>query len=270
MASLVENFEWEELIADGDQYTDLPWLITDAESEVVAKAYAANIPLTLANGLIRKSIALKHLGGQVWEALAHYEKFKPLAVGEERFSFRTGGGTEHITQSLGTTSYAVTGVQIPDYQGAIGVNGDTVQGVDIGARVLEFSITKKFPTGTLNTILPILLYKLTYTVNDAEWRGFQPGEVLFRGASGHDQNEDGDEITYDFAASPNVELEVVLGNESFGGDPFPTVITKGGHEYLWFVYGNSTSHDAHVKVPVLAYVEKVYKEADFSQLELQY
>ena len=50
------------------------------------------------------------------------------------FSFETSGGTQHITQSLGTVgAWAAPGLIPPNFHGAIGVGKDSIDGVDITA-----------------------------------------------------------------------------------------------------------------------------------------
>ena len=70
-----------------------------------------------------------------WEGEVIYAPwdFTPPAVGEERYEFETGGGTQHITQSIETiASYAPAGKTAPDHKGAIGVGTDNaVEGCDI-------------------------------------------------------------------------------------------------------------------------------------------
>ena len=67
------------------------------------------------------------------------------------------------------------------------------------------------------------------------------------------------EITYRFAASPNVS-GLVVGSI--------TGINKKGWEYLWVRYAEVEDEDAQVLVnrPVAAYVERVYDTGNFAAL----
>ena len=67
------------------------------------------------------------------------------------------------------------------------------------------------------------------------------------------------EISFRFAASPNV-TGLTIGEM--------TGIDKKGWEYLWVRYADAEDATAKalVKLPIAAYVEKVYEEGDFSQL----
>jgi hypothetical protein len=88
--------------------------------------------------------------------------------------------------------------------------------------------------------------------------------VLFLGASGSKRGS-GDEadweITYRFAASPNV---TGLSVGPING------INKKGWEYLWVRYADQedTAAKALVKRPIAAYVERVYESGSFAALQL--
>jgi hypothetical protein len=103
------------------------------------------------------------------------------------------------------------------------------------------------------------LFALTGSVNNAAFRGFAAGEVLFLGASGSQRGQDDWEITFRFAASPNV-TGLTVGSI--------TNIDKRGWDYLWVRYADmeDTTAKALVKRPVAVYVEQVYPFADLSGL----
>jgi len=103
------------------------------------------------------------------------------------------------------------------------------------------------------------LFGLTGKINDASFKGFAAGEVLFLGASGSRRSDDDWEIAFEFASSPNkTGLEI-------GGI---TGIAKKGWQYLWVRY--SPRPDALAKVLIqyarYVYVHDVYEEGDFSDL----
>jgi hypothetical protein len=96
-------------------------------------------------------------------------------------------------------------------------------------------------------------------VNNAAFKGFAAGEVLFLGASGSKRGEEDWEITFRFAASPN--------RANFQVGPI-TVASKKGWKYLWVRYADAEDATAKVLVKrsVAAYVEKVYPEGNFAGL----
>ncbi len=209
-------------------------------------------------GLVFQSYHIAHQGGGIWEASARYGKKEPKEPGESSFSFDTGGGTQHITQSLETVnSYALPGEDSPDLKGVIGVNTDSVEGTDITIPVYNFTETHYILVPLVTGAYKAILFHMTGRVNAAPFKGFVPGEVLFMGASGSQRGQEDWEVTFRFAASPNaVNLKV--------GDI--TGIEKKGWEYLWVRYADAEDENTLVKQPIAAYVEKVYEEGDFSLL----
>ena len=77
------------------------------------------------------------------------------------------------------------------------------------------------------------------------------------GASGSQKGNDDWEITFKFAASPNV-TGITKGD--IDG------IDKKGWEYLWVQFADSESSNKLIKVPSAVFVERVYDSSDFSLL----
>jgi len=96
-------------------------------------------------------------------------------------------------------------------------------------------------------------------VNSAGFKGFAAGECLFLGAAGSKRGSGDWEITYRFAASPNV-TNLTIGDI--------TGINKKGWEYLWVRYSDSEDAVAKalVKKPVAVYIEQVYPYGDLGLL----
>lgn len=226
---------------------------TDDEADVLA-AILSTAPTTWYS-MRRMQIEAEPLGGGIWQVVVPYE-----GKNETTYTFETGGATAHITQSLGTTRYAPSGATAPDFFGAIGVNGDSVDGVDVTIPTFNFTETYRFPGATVSGAYKMVLFNLTGKTNNATFRGLAAGEVLFLGASGTKTGIDDWEIAFKFAASPNVS------GLSLGGGI--TVTAKPGWDYLWvrFADAEDTAAKALVKRPVAAYVERVYQAADFSLL----
>ena len=101
-----------------------------------------------------------------------------------------------------------------------------------------------------------ILRSLTGKVNNASFKGFSAGEVLFLGASGSKRGDDDWEISFRFAASENRSYITV-------GDI--TGVAKKGWEYMWVRYADAEDDEAKaiVKKPVAVYIEKVYEEGSF-------
>lgn len=208
--------------------------------------------------LWRESISVEPVGEELWEGLVRYGTVPP--TDESTFTFDTGGGTQHVTQSLESINrYAPPGRTAPDCKGAIGVTADSVEGVDITVPVYQFSETHYLPDSLVTPAYKATLFSLTGKVNNGTFKGFSAGECLFLGAGGSKRGGGDWEISYRFAASPNVSGLVV-------GDI--TGIDKKGFEYLWVRYEDAEDATAKalVKRPVAAYVEKVYPDGNLSAL----
>jgi hypothetical protein len=259
MATIIERYDSREATEGVESPSvDLIFVVQGTEDDGDVRALVeATIPALYA-GLVFQSYHIAHQGGGVWEVTARYGKKEPKDTNDSSFSFDTGGGTTHITQSLETKGkYAPPGKNAPDFQGAIGVTTDSVEGTDITIPIYSFTETHYLPVAVVTGAYKAALFFLTGKVNNAVFKGFAPGEVLFMGASGSQRGEEDWEITFRFAASPNVT------NLSVG--PI-TGIDKKGWEYLWVRYADAEDEKVLVKQPIAAYVEKVYDQGDFSQI----
>jgi hypothetical protein len=259
MAIIIETFESREATVGVESPSvDLQFIVLGTELDVDVRALVeATIPAIYA-GLFFQNYHIAHQGGGVWEVSARYGKVEPKEAGESSYSFDTGGGTQKITQSLETVdSYAPPGDDPPDFQGAIGVGTDSVEGTDVTVPVFNFTETHYIPAALVTGGYKATLFYLTGKVNGGPFKGFAPGEVLFLGASGSLRGAEDWEIAFKFAASPNaVGLSV--------GDI--TGIEKEGWQYMWVRYADAENADTLVKQPTAAYVERVYEYGDFSLL----
>jgi len=234
------------------------------------------------NRLQAESYTLEYLGDQAWQLEVSYSKEGGESE-EQRDpmkrsrSFDTGGGVQHVTQAIGSDAFP-NGEQrfhtgspaAPDMFGAIGVDGDSVNGVDIIIPQLTWTESYDVPNQYVSTNYIKTVSSLTGTVNNAAFRTFAAGEVLFAGASGSQQwdSDKGDgpwNLSYKFIASPNQGSGKTLPAITVGA---VTNVEKDGHDYLWVRYEDSVANDTLFKRPKFVYVNKVYRRADFSQLGL--
>ena len=212
-------------------------------------------------------------GDGLWECSVRYNKAsraqrQELQIGQTTIAYDTTGGTQHVTQSIATSGAYADGGTAPDYQGAIGVSDDDVAGTDIIVPVFHFTVTALY--AAVDIPGPATIFALTGKVNDAMFAvtdsltgksiPLAAGECLFLGASAGEPDADGSQrFTYSFSGSPN-RTDIVVGDI--------TVAAKLGWEYLWVRYAPAKDPAAGrmVKVPIAAYVEKVYDLGDFSEL----
>lgn len=240
----------------GDQAgRELVFDITGTNDEGDVKTILLATAPAAYQGLAIEAIEAEPVGPLLWKGYARYVRL----TNDDEYTFDTGGGTQRITQSLETiNSYAPTGLTAPDFQGAIGVSEDRVEGVDVTVPAYQFSETHRFATGSVDQTYKLALFNLTGRYNNATFRGFAAGECMFLGAAGSRRGDDLWSITFRFACSPNVS------GLSIGG----MTVDKLGWHYLWVRYADyaDTGASALVKRPVAAYVERVSQPGDFSVL----
>jgi len=265
MPTLTEKIDSREWTTGEKPTVTMHYTLDGTPDDLTAKTLLLNSTPTEYDGLVRDDCSLEPIfvdtamGKGKWDCRVRYvaPEDKEPEVGESSFSFDTGGGTQHITQSIQTIgSYAPPGKTAPDFKGAVGVTHDNVEGVDITVPVYNFSETHYIDDGDVNKAA---YFALTGKTNNAAWKGFAAGEVLFLGASGSKRGSDDWEIAFRFAASPN-KTGLTVGDI--------VGIDKKGWEYMWVRYADAEDATAKaiVKKPVAVYVEKVYEDGDFSTL----
>lgn len=265
MASVEERFDGRNQTVEGTllpklQSMDIAYVVQDvADSDAALAAALATIPASQ-DGLPRTQVLLEErLGPQAWQVRARFSNRETTPeTGESVYAFDTTGGTQHITQSLNTVGrYGDAASTL--LGGAIGYDGERVNGVDITVPVFAFSEVHYLADSVVTNAYKGLVFRRTGTVNNASFKGLDPGECLFLGAAGTKRGTDDWEITFRFAASPN---KTALNVGSIGG------IAKKGWEYLWVQYGDVVDDAVHrlVQEPIAAYIEQVYEESDFASL----
>ena len=247
------------ITADGGERIT-SWVVMGTADQATAEAAVLDYVPAVYAGLYRQRVRLVAHGATSWLAEIRYGPRKPLSLGEARYEFDTTGGTQRIKQSLETVgAYALPDETAPNYHGAIGVTESGVEGVDITVPVFAWSETHVVAAAEITSAYRQVLYALTGRVNDAAWRDYDAGEVLFLGARGGSRNADEWDMTYRFAASPNIGSTVIGGI---------TVAAKGGWQYLWYRYKQDVDEDTAIERPQAAYVERVYRSGSFLLLGL--
>jgi hypothetical protein len=206
----------------------------------------------LIHGTADEALALQELQMQAPEATR-------VCLGVT-FAFDTGGGTQHITQSRSTINgYAPSGETAPDFQGAIGVTDNGVEGVDVTVPVYHFSETHYLDDAVVTPAYKGTLFALTGQVNSGSFKGLAAGECLFLGAAGSKRGLGDWEITFRFAGSPNV-TGLAVGPISG--------ISKKGWEYLWVRYESDVDDTANrlIQKPSSVHIEQVYRSGNLMLL----
>lgn len=264
---------------------EIGYVVFEAADELAVEyAVLLESPATAFNGLTRRRVSAELVGGVLWHATAEYslvereegqdgggeqngdsppaetpappEDAEPLGA---EWSWSTTGGSVHITQSKETrSSVSSQGGGPPDYNRAIGVSKDGVEGCDVFVPKFEWTLTREFDFVTRKYLR--VLAELTGTVNQYPFMGWQAQEVLFLGADGGGGNKKRASIAYKFSAQ-KTQQPVDVG----GGLAIPL---KRGWDYIWVAYGPTTDANFLIQRPIHAYCERVYDTADFSKLGL--
>lgn len=235
------------------------------DENLLNTAFAALVGVVF-DGLPLDTIKCSPLGGGVWNCEALFSLRIPTAPENQddgealgiAYAIDLTAGQIHITQSLETISRTKAGGgAAPNYKQAIGVTKDSVAGTDIFSPKFEFSLTVKTYPVTLDFIRTIR--DATARTNDAPWKGFARGEVLYLGCTGQAQPDDFWTLTHKFAVGQN-RTGIVVSPD--------ITVDKKAWEYLWAAYNFAGSNGGVVQVPQAAYVERVYEETDFNLLRL--
>lgn len=285
---------WEDFQSrqtTGDTQTRI-YNISGTGSETTAFAtLLTEAPLLLASGLVRqeKRVSVEVAGIDLWKGKVPYgeaddsKSQERLETGEYTISFDTSGGTATVTASENDPdSYAfdpffeatVQNANIaPDFGTAINVNDGKVEGVEIVIPALKFSVRKRQPRSIIT--LPFIkdLARMTGRTNDGSFLTFDPGEVLFTGATGQEGLKfDGSGTIVDLSGDPEITYNFVasesLSNFKIGNIE---VQQKDGHQYLWVLFEEGADTEAHklVQRPQAVYVHDIYKPGAFSLLGIE-
>src|SRR5690606_38351138 len=104
----------------------IEYVVRGTDSEAAARSAVEAVAPELFRDKPLRGIRLDPQTAGIWYATATYSSKQstppapPPEPGESVFNFETGGGTQHITQSLQTVgAYAPSGRTPPNFQGAI-------------------------------------------------------------------------------------------------------------------------------------------------------
>jgi hypothetical protein len=251
--------------------TDDVVLHAEINTKVTAELAYWQYPGVTGMQLRAEQYSVSYLGDDAWQVTISYSKdgaedgTDPL---KRSRSFDTTGGTQHITQaySVGSGGSLDFEYRFPssatNMSGAIGMDSNGVNGVDVVTPQLQWQESYDVPNAYVTNSWIRSVAGVTGTTNNASFRGFEAGEVLFMGCSGSQEWDDQKgrgpwSLSFRFVASKNVT------NQTIGSI---TGISKRGHDYLWVLYEDAVSGSALLKRPKSVYVSKVYKDSDFSLL----
>lgn len=251
------------------------WVVTFADDEIAA-AQAALLtlpPYYRSLALERVSVSARE-GMTTWKVEVEYssQQSKPISAVQSNLedpevSYTLSGETKHITQSLSTRGKTADGIDINGTgtitvvdNGVIGVEKDSVKGADILVPVVTFSETHYFLKKNVTRTLRTKWESMFARTNNATFRGYETGEVLFEGCQTTVKGgaEGVVPVTFQFKRRANVE------DEDIGG----IVLDVKGWELVDMRYKDelNTTSKRTEKTPSKVLLHTVYKSGNFADL----
>ena len=228
---------------------------------------AANTPATI-GALSRQYISVRELRNDAWEGTVDYGPFEleqpsDPETGDVDVSFNVTSELVEVHVSKETISVtALPGITPADLDGVLNVDpltGDA-RPVQVYFPRFNFSETHYLSPSVVDAAFKGKVFDLTGTVNDAAFKDFAAGEVLFKGMSGSMRGDTDWAMTFEFECQPNRD-DIVIGD-------FASPFSKKGWEYLWVQYAKEDDDGAGVMKtkPSVVRIERLYDLKDFSEL----
>jgi hypothetical protein len=248
-----------------------------------ARTTAINATLDVYYGMLRTSVETTRLtvtdGADEGDfaVTVNYGLAEIPEESEVRFSASTKGGREKVTRALGLHDSIGIDATHPaaDTGGAIGVSADgSVGGVEIVVPKPVFSLEIHVDFGLITNAYWTNLELITGRVNDSQFYGRDPHEVIFYGADFDGSVRIGSTDTqlarlrFDFGVSKNALYDANIAGSGVEVLGLERRIGKRGWDYLDIRYGEFIDATSNAKVsrPVMAWSRQVYDEHDFAQL----
>lgn len=278
---------------DGTLAREVPlkWLVPNKASYLACETWATDYCPLDYNGHRRTRLECRSLGNGWWEVSATYANVAIQKKDDEKedgdngqepishtVAFDTTGTTEHITSAINSGAPGFQGEEVYTrpgetenivyFDGAINVDGESVNGLDIVVPTFNFTETWTMPAAYLIDKYIETLYSLTGTVNDDDFRVFKQGECLFLGARAEmTRGQTLVSVTYSFSARPNQENFWV--GSSVGNPPTGIEVSfKRGWDYMWIRYQSSVSENTLIRRPASVHVNQVYERKNFKLLSI--
>jgi hypothetical protein len=237
--------------------------LTGIYDDAAARAYINSaVPLT-EDGLYRQTINVESLGPGLWNIDTPYGPLQKPQLGSMTLTFDTLGGTAHITHAKERiASYDADTGAGPDHVGApINVTDSGIDGTDIVIPKFTWQEQWIVPIAFATFSYSQVLKQLTGRSNDAAFRGFNAGEVLFLGGTGGISSQDPEwaNFSYSFLQEDNTADAV---------PNFRAGIAKKGTEYVWLESEIVEDGDADdiTRSAKYAYVDRVYDAGNMALL----
>jgi hypothetical protein len=223
----------------------------DVYVQAFARSTVPSVVVTATGNLYRQPLQYDWESSNHCVVTANYARLKN-ETGSFSWNFDTTGGTVNIKASKSTiASYPGGAAQ---HDGAIGVNGEEVEGTEIIIPALKFNVSFRHPTGAINIAKAFQLGDATGSSNNDTFFTKPAGSFLFLGATGGDGTESEATLDYQFAYSKNLQNAVIGGI---------TVTEKDGWDYAWIEFKSDADAGRPIRTPLAIHVERVYDRISY-------
>ena len=209
-------------------------------------------------------------GGEgAWELRVTYEYGLMELTGKDKYQWDTSAEQVNIKRAFAQTHYP-NAAPATDIGDLVGVTEGEIEGVDVYTPKGE--LIEHYRDVTLSEAQRYLIMSMTGTTNNALWRGFYQGEVLFAGGVSVQQPDGKWDITYRFLVSPHNENQ---GAGHGAGDHRLTIetmdggaqtVSKRGWEYLWYTMEHARDATSVKRKIKNCHVARVYEESNFATI----
>ncbi len=257
-AEKVESRGYRE--TDADRWFERIFVIDGTEDPYVGRAFGPQVGDTWGSDLVlneRSIIPL--LGANACRAVLKYRS--PELVSKEEplsgeIEWDVSAETENIIRAEFGQIHYPGGEDVGDL---IGVDGENVTGVDKRIPKSQYIIETDVNNLALTATYWRRIMDYTGTVNNATWKIWARGEVLFAGARivrrGKGQNRA--RFTFLISSNETIQITTTSGVQN---------VEKGGWEYLW-IERLKTTDGGRIKMEVQAvHVATIYDSNNFLQL----
>jgi len=222
--------------------------------------------------VFRREIRVNRIGQESIETEIIYRTPDSSTVIENRESCQIDAGMEsiHIGNAISQTRYDTDnsgGVACGADEMLIGVNADkTIEGTDTEVPVEMATFTVWMSPANVGLTFRNAMRSLTGKVNQAAWKDWQIGCVLFDGASYSNTRGELVQVTFRFRIRPQETINLKLDDGTAVGP-----ITKAGWDLTWVKPGQggtAISDGAGIVGPMFGihvlYIAQIYARGDFS------
>ena len=281
------------------------YLLSNLNGYDAAEERLHRIAPLLRRGHRRGRCSADPVGGGFWVGTVDYANesvvVNPVGPVFSGWEWETSEKSERVTQAW-TDSVAVAGVvpnanantvvyttlgatqpgiNCPDFKGAIGVENDSIRGVEKPAALMNWSetwvypathITKNRPPRTIRDLdkKPVRLsqpplfdtaQRMCFTVNKEPFRGRPSGSLLLTSVKTGRMNAGSSSVPVTFS------LSYSPARTNFAVGPI-TVALKDGWDFLDVYYETNSSDREIVKLAKYVYVLRIFERTDFKDLGL--